>query len=194
MVWFLPDMCYRLTKPEQSIMDAKRIEQEHELLRTKLSECKDLVLGRAPVESVSAAGAELMECARVHFEHEEEAMQRYNYRACRAHRLEHDHFLRGLRELLTEVASHPESSPQLLVFVHEWLVHHIPTFDDPMLHHIRGTDFRLSVEFRLRTASSDARTAACVEIGRDSGEEQVNVVIPAKASELPDNMRAITSE
>lgn len=103
------------------------IDTEHEQLFSMMKNLCELIGWGADRARIGCELQDLLAFAKRHFQSEEKIMRSVGFRAYESHRVEHGRLLARLAEL--EEHSHVVGATITVRVLHDWLLHHIRTYD-----------------------------------------------------------------
>lgn len=114
------------------------IDQEHRKIIDFLNELRQAVYQPAADNRLSGTLLGLKEYVDLHFAHEEEIMNGFDYDERDLHLAAHAQFYRRVTAINDEHLGNPETAKALMLYVYDWLINHITTIDRRMIRKVSG--------------------------------------------------------
>ncbi len=119
-----------LTWSHECIVGVQAMDDQHGILMDTLNELRVMLLHGGDRQCISQQLEHLIEFTQMHFQSEEQLLQREGFPGFEEHRAAHLHLLARLSSALEQV-NHDESLhfPSLLAFLPSWYIEHVEQLD-----------------------------------------------------------------
>ncbi|WP_348264790.1 bacteriohemerythrin [Telmatobacter sp. DSM 110680] len=121
-----------LTWSHECIVGVQAMDDQHGILMDTLNELRVMLLHGGDRQCISLQLEHLIEFTQMHFQSEEQLLQREGFPGFEEHRTAHMHLLAKLYSALEQV-NHDEALhfPSLLAFLPSWYMEHVEQLDQP---------------------------------------------------------------
>ena len=114
---------------EAYCVGSEMIDLQHKRLFELLSQLVDAQNGRCDQEVVQHAVNSLYGYIRIHFDDEEQLMENLNFPGREQHHHQHNAFILAFDDLVNKQRQSINFLPELIAFMHKWLVTHVMNED-----------------------------------------------------------------
>ena len=115
---------------ENHLVNVADIDNQHKDIFILINELYDLSEKNKSADHLLIVIQEILSKSIHHFTTEESLMQKYNFLNYYSHKIEHDRFIRKIKEFIeNDEAEDKLLKPDFLLFLRNWLTGHIETKD-----------------------------------------------------------------
>lgn len=115
---------------ENYLVNVAEIDNQHKEIVNLINELHDLSEKKKSIDHSLFVIREILSKSIHHFTTEESLMQKYNFINYYSHKIEHDRFIRKVREFVENDESEDKLLiPDFLLFLRNWLTSHIESKD-----------------------------------------------------------------
>ena len=112
----------------------KEIDEHHQAFFRIVNDLHDICVGRDKVKSFDATLEELVSYSDYHFKTEEKHMRENGYKEIDKHIAQHEYFKQKIAEFKHENSNDYKKCHELIVFLGEWILHHVVKEDKNIAH------------------------------------------------------------
>lgn len=118
---------------ENELVNVADIDNQHKEIINLLNELHEISEQKKPADYVLMVIQEILSKSNIHFRNEESLMQKYNFLNYYSHKIEHDRFIRKLKEFIENDDPLEKSRiSDLIIYLKNWLKNHNEMKDKKM--------------------------------------------------------------